>query len=144
MTVTGIISATLIGIVVGVLGRLLVPGRQPIGMLVTILVGIVSAFIGTALGVALVSALMGRRRTGLLRAVGVPASCARSRPRRSRLAPRPAGIVVSVYARALICCTTHELPSGSVNPNSVPPSRSSTTSMSPAAIPRSMSSARAR
>jgi uncharacterized membrane protein YeaQ/YmgE (transglycosylase-associated protein family) len=92
MTITGVITAILIGIVVGVLGRLVVPGRQSIGMLVTILVGIVSAFIGTAiaralnitavagqfnwgellcqvvvaaLGVALVSALMGRRRTGL-------------------------------------------------------------------------------
>jgi len=101
MTITSVITAILIGIVVGVLGRLLVPGRQPIGMLVTILVGIVAAFIGTAiaraigiptvtngidwlellvqvivaaLGVALVSALMGRRRglmggrrSGLLR-----------------------------------------------------------------------------
>jgi uncharacterized membrane protein YeaQ/YmgE (transglycosylase-associated protein family) len=93
MTITGVITAILIGIVVGVLGRLLVPGRQPIGMLLTILVGIVSAFIGTAiaraigiptatngidwlellvqvivaaLGVALVSSLMGRRRTGIL------------------------------------------------------------------------------
>jgi uncharacterized membrane protein YeaQ/YmgE (transglycosylase-associated protein family) len=93
MTITSVITAILIGIVVGVLGRLVVPGRQPIGMLVTILVGIVSAFIGTAiaralgiptvtngidwlellvqvivaaLGVALVSALMGRRRTGLM------------------------------------------------------------------------------
>ena len=92
MTITGIISAILIGIVVGVIGRLLVPGKQPIGMLLTILVGIVSAFIGTAiaramgiptvtngidwlellvqvvvaaLGVALVAALTGRRRTGL-------------------------------------------------------------------------------
>lgn len=93
MTITGVITAILIGIVVGALGRLLVPGRQPIGLLVTILVGIVSAFIGTAIaralgiptdtpgidwlellcqvvvaaiGVALVSALMGRRRTGLM------------------------------------------------------------------------------
>jgi uncharacterized membrane protein YeaQ/YmgE (transglycosylase-associated protein family) len=93
MTITGVITAILIGTVVGVLGRLVVPGRQPIGMLVTILVGIVSAFIGSAIaralgiptvtsgidwlellvqvlvaaiGVALVSALMGRRRTGLL------------------------------------------------------------------------------
>ncbi|MGZ5393156.1 MAG: GlsB/YeaQ/YmgE family stress response membrane protein [Mycobacterium sp.] len=92
MTVTGIISAILIGIVVGVLARLLLPGKQPIGMLVTILVGIVAALIGTwlaqalgistttpgidwgellvqlvvaVIGVALVSALMGRRRTGL-------------------------------------------------------------------------------
>lgn len=93
MTITGIISAILIGIVVGVLGRLVLPGKQPIGMLVTILVGIVSAFLGTALaraigiptvtngvdwlellvqvvvaaiGVALVAALMGRRRTGVV------------------------------------------------------------------------------
>ena len=53
MTITGIISAILIGIVVGILGRLLVPGKQAIGMLVTILVGIVSAFIGTAIARAL-------------------------------------------------------------------------------------------
>jgi len=46
MTITGIISAILIGIVVGVIGRLIVPGKQPIGFLVTILVGIVAAFIG--------------------------------------------------------------------------------------------------
>ena len=53
MTITGIISAILVGIVVGVLGRLLIPGKQPIGMLVTILVGIVSAFIGTAIARAM-------------------------------------------------------------------------------------------
>lgn len=92
MTVTGIFTAILIGIVVGVLGRLALPGKQPIGMLLTILVGIVSAFVGTALaraigiptatggvdwlellvqvivaaaGVALLAALMGRRKTSL-------------------------------------------------------------------------------
>jgi len=53
MTITGIISAILIGIVVGLLGRLVLPGKQPIGLLVTILVGIVSAFIGTAIARAL-------------------------------------------------------------------------------------------
>ncbi len=53
MTITGIISAILIGVVVGVLGRLLVPGKQPIGMLLTILVGIVAAFLGTALARAM-------------------------------------------------------------------------------------------
>lgn len=94
MTITGVITAILIGIVVGVLGRLVVPGRQNISVIVTILVGIVAAFLGTALaralgiptvtngidwlellvqvvvaaiGVALVSAMMGRRRTGILR-----------------------------------------------------------------------------
>ena len=91
MTITGIVTAILIGIVVGVLGRLLLPGKQPIGMLVTVLVGIVAAFVGTflaralgiptatngidwlellvqvvvaAAGVALVASLTGRRRTG--------------------------------------------------------------------------------
>ena len=39
MTITGVISAILIGIVVGVIGRLILPGKQPIGMLVTVLVG---------------------------------------------------------------------------------------------------------
>jgi len=53
MTITGIISAILIGVVVGVLGRLLVPGKQRIGMLLTILVGIVAAFLGTALARAM-------------------------------------------------------------------------------------------
>ena len=53
MTITGVISAILIGAVIGVLGRLVLPGKQPIGMLLTVLVGIVSAFIGTALARAM-------------------------------------------------------------------------------------------
>jgi uncharacterized membrane protein YeaQ/YmgE (transglycosylase-associated protein family) len=53
MTITGVITAILIGIVVGVLGRLVVPGRQNISVLVTILVGIVAAFLGTALARAI-------------------------------------------------------------------------------------------
>ena len=53
MTITGIISAILIGIVVGVLGRLVVPGKQNISMVVTILVGIVAAFVGTAIARAM-------------------------------------------------------------------------------------------
>nr|WP_231991380.1 GlsB/YeaQ/YmgE family stress response membrane protein [Mycobacterium ulcerans] len=52
MTITGVITDILIGTVIGVLGRLVVPGRQSIGVLVTILVGIVSAFIGTAIATA--------------------------------------------------------------------------------------------
>ena len=56
MEITGIISAVLIGLVVGGLGRLVVPGRQNISMLLTIFVGVVAAFLGTAaatvLGVA--------------------------------------------------------------------------------------------
>ncbi|MEU5522973.1 GlsB/YeaQ/YmgE family stress response membrane protein [Streptomyces sp. NPDC047860] len=52
MEIDGIISAILIGIVIGVLGRLVVPGRQRIGVLWTILVGIVAALIGSALAAA--------------------------------------------------------------------------------------------
>ena len=44
MTVTGIITAIVIGAIIGALGRLVVPGRQPIPIWVTIIVGIVAAF----------------------------------------------------------------------------------------------------
>lgn len=47
MEITGIITAIVIGVVVGVLGRLVLPGRQRIGVLWTIVVGIVAALIGT-------------------------------------------------------------------------------------------------
>ncbi|CAM5742800.1 GlsB/YeaQ/YmgE family stress response membrane protein [Streptomyces hirsutus] len=52
MEIGGIISAIIIGIVIGVLGRLVVPGRQRIGILWTILVGIVAALIGSAIASA--------------------------------------------------------------------------------------------
>ncbi|MEJ1198956.1 MULTISPECIES: GlsB/YeaQ/YmgE family stress response membrane protein [unclassified Streptomyces] len=52
MEISGIISAIVIGIVIGVLGRLVIPGRQRIGILWTILVGIVAALIGSALAAA--------------------------------------------------------------------------------------------
>ncbi|HEX2315315.1 MAG TPA: GlsB/YeaQ/YmgE family stress response membrane protein [Thermomonospora sp.] len=49
MTVSGIITAIIIGAIIGALGRLVLPGRQPIGILLTIGVGIVAALVGTAL-----------------------------------------------------------------------------------------------
>ncbi|WP_406165248.1 GlsB/YeaQ/YmgE family stress response membrane protein [Streptomyces sp. NBC_00996] len=52
MEISGIISAILIGIIIGVLGRLVVPGRQRIGIMWTILVGIVAAFIGSGIAAA--------------------------------------------------------------------------------------------
>jgi uncharacterized membrane protein YeaQ/YmgE (transglycosylase-associated protein family) len=94
MTVTGIISAILIGLVIGILGRLVVPGKQNIPIWLTIVVGIVAAFLGTALaralglptatkgidwiellvqvvlaaiGVAIVAGIYGRRKSGLMR-----------------------------------------------------------------------------
>lgn len=53
MTITGIITAIIIGAIIGALGRLVVPGRQPIPIWLTIVVGIVAAFIGTWLAGAL-------------------------------------------------------------------------------------------
>ena len=89
MTATSIISAILIGIVVGVLGRLVLPGRQRIGILLTVLIGVGAALLGTviarqfgvadtggvdwvelaiqvglaAVGVGLASLMVGRRST---------------------------------------------------------------------------------
>jgi uncharacterized membrane protein YeaQ/YmgE (transglycosylase-associated protein family) len=47
MTVTGIITAIIIGAIIGFLGRLVAPGKQNIPIWLTIVVGIVAAFIGT-------------------------------------------------------------------------------------------------
>jgi uncharacterized membrane protein YeaQ/YmgE (transglycosylase-associated protein family) len=52
MEIDGIVSAIVIGIVIGILGRLVVPGRQRIGILWTIAVGIVAALIGSAIAAA--------------------------------------------------------------------------------------------
>ncbi|MGC5009582.1 GlsB/YeaQ/YmgE family stress response membrane protein [Streptosporangium sp. DT93] len=53
MTVTGIITAIVIGAIIGFLGRLVVPGKQGIPIWLTIVVGIVAALIGTAIARAL-------------------------------------------------------------------------------------------
>ena len=56
MEVTGFITAIIIGLIIGALGRLVVPGRQNIGIWLTLLIGVVAALVGTliagALGVA--------------------------------------------------------------------------------------------
>lgn len=49
MEISGIISAIVIGIVIGVLGRLIVPGHQRVGLLLTVLVGIAAALVGSAI-----------------------------------------------------------------------------------------------
>ncbi|HEU5471750.1 MAG TPA: GlsB/YeaQ/YmgE family stress response membrane protein [Actinophytocola sp.] len=53
MTVTGIIMAIIVGLIVGALGRLVLPGRQNIPVWLTIVVGIVAALLGTALARAI-------------------------------------------------------------------------------------------
>jgi uncharacterized membrane protein YeaQ/YmgE (transglycosylase-associated protein family) len=88
MTANGIITAIIIGAIIGVLGRLVLPGRQAIPMWLTVVVGIGAALLGSvianamgvrdtagvdwteiliqvvlaAVGVALVSGMSGRRR----------------------------------------------------------------------------------
>ncbi|MCR3753665.1 GlsB/YeaQ/YmgE family stress response membrane protein [Lentzea californiensis] len=47
MTIGGVIGALVIGLVLGLLGKLFAPGKQGIPIWLTILVGIVAAFIGT-------------------------------------------------------------------------------------------------
>ena len=87
MTIEGILGALIIGAIIGVLGRLVVPGKQDIPIWLTIVVGIVAALVGSAIvgslrdtdgidwlelivqvalaaaGVALAASVWGRRRT---------------------------------------------------------------------------------
>jgi uncharacterized membrane protein YeaQ/YmgE (transglycosylase-associated protein family) len=88
VTVTGIITALIIGLIIGALGRLVVPGKQNIPIWLTMLIGVGAALLGTviarsaglattpgidwvellfqvvlaAIGVALVAGVAGRRR----------------------------------------------------------------------------------
>ncbi|MEV2275734.1 GlsB/YeaQ/YmgE family stress response membrane protein [Nocardiopsis sp. NPDC049922] len=46
MEITGIISALVVGLIIGALGRLVVPGKQHLPIWLTLLLGIVAAFVG--------------------------------------------------------------------------------------------------
>ena len=89
MEISGIITALIIGLIIGALGRLVVPGKQNIPIWLTLLIGVVAAIVGTllagafgvaetpgidwielalqvglaALGVAAVAGTRGRRRS---------------------------------------------------------------------------------
>jgi uncharacterized membrane protein YeaQ/YmgE (transglycosylase-associated protein family) len=56
LTVTGIIMALIVGLIIGALGRLVVPGKQNIPIWLTMVIGVVAALLGTviarAIGVA--------------------------------------------------------------------------------------------
>ena len=56
ITLSVIIWWILIGLVVGAVARLVIPGRQHIGIIVTILIGIVAAIVGGILTAALLGA----------------------------------------------------------------------------------------
>ncbi|BCJ44948.1 transglycosylase [Actinoplanes ianthinogenes] len=49
MTITGIITALVVGLIIGALGRLVVPGKQNIPIWLTMVIGVVAALLGTVL-----------------------------------------------------------------------------------------------
>ena len=48
--VSAIISLLIVGLVVGALGRLVVPGRNPIGLGATVVVGVIGSLAGAVIG----------------------------------------------------------------------------------------------
>ena len=53
MQVSGFFSAIIVGLIIGALGRLVVPGKQNIPIWLTLLIGVVAAIIGTFIAAAL-------------------------------------------------------------------------------------------
>ena len=49
----GILSAIIIGLIVGAIAKFFMPGKDPGGWIITILIGLVGSFIGSYLGQAL-------------------------------------------------------------------------------------------
>lgn len=49
----GILWTLIIGLIVGAVAKLLMPGRDPGGIIVTLLLGVAGAFLGTFLGQAI-------------------------------------------------------------------------------------------
>jgi uncharacterized membrane protein YeaQ/YmgE (transglycosylase-associated protein family) len=52
MEITGIFTAIVVGLIIGALGRLVVPGRQNIPIWLTLLIGIVASFVDTLIAAA--------------------------------------------------------------------------------------------
>jgi uncharacterized membrane protein YeaQ/YmgE (transglycosylase-associated protein family) len=50
MTITSILITCLIGLVIGAIAKLLMPGKDPGGCIITMLLGIAGAWVGTFLG----------------------------------------------------------------------------------------------
>jgi uncharacterized membrane protein YeaQ/YmgE (transglycosylase-associated protein family) len=49
VTITGLITTLIVGLIVGALGRLVVPGRQNISLWLTLAIGVAAALLGTIL-----------------------------------------------------------------------------------------------
>lgn len=56
MTLLTIVTWLIIGLVIGAVAHLLVPGRQRIGIIVTVLIGIVGALVGGVITAAILGA----------------------------------------------------------------------------------------
>jgi uncharacterized membrane protein YeaQ/YmgE (transglycosylase-associated protein family) len=52
MTITNIIMALIVGLIIGALGRLVVPGKQNIPIWLTMVIGVVAALLGTVIAKA--------------------------------------------------------------------------------------------
>jgi uncharacterized membrane protein YeaQ/YmgE (transglycosylase-associated protein family) len=53
MHIDGIFSAIIVGLIIGALGRLVVPGKQKIAIWLTLVIGIVAALVGTVIAAVL-------------------------------------------------------------------------------------------
>ena len=47
MSISGIIGAIIVGLIVGLLGRALVPGKQHVSLVVTTIIGVIASFVAT-------------------------------------------------------------------------------------------------
>lgn len=82
-----LISTIVVGLIIGVLGRLVIPGQQPIGLLATIVCGLSGSIIGGFVGQHILDA--GGFATVLLEiVVAAPAVLVVSRAGRRRLSAR--------------------------------------------------------
>ena len=67
----GIISWIIMGLIVGALAKLIMPGKDPGGFIVTILIGVAGAFVGGFIGSLLgIGRVTGFNLVSLLLAVG--------------------------------------------------------------------------
>ncbi len=70
MTLTTLIGWILFGFIVGLLGRFLVPGKQPLGFIGTTLLGIAGSFAGGILAAPLTGGKLGDTSGWMMSSIG--------------------------------------------------------------------------